>query len=289
MSEAEIYDFFKKDKSDWYRETKEGIQIWDVDLLRKFWALIKSEKVDKGDFNFESIVFPSFSNNKMSTRESILYLELNFYYNILASTAGIQSISFKKCIFQGDAYFLNEMPEITNKSKPKLVFSNKIEFIDCEFERDFRLQGLILSGDLKIESCIFSRDLDIISLFLDKAYNIHQTKVKGRYLYLSNINEGNVNISNNKFTNGFVQEGSQFKDIYSINSIEFNGAGNFSSNKYYRNSNFVSLKFNFSSSFSNEKYNFTQFQGIEYSNYRHSFKEIQLIDQKIIKFRSIFQ
>ena len=61
MNPQQLESFFQSDKSEWYIDLKNGTRVWKDGLVQQFWNLVKSEKIDKEDYNFNNFVFPTFS------------------------------------------------------------------------------------------------------------------------------------------------------------------------------------------------------------------------------------
>lgn len=88
-------NIFYCDKSDWYVE-KDGQKDWSKskDDREKFWQKVRTEKMDKGDFNFSQFVFPSFS-----------LFEDTFWLKTEGKRTFSKDINFRLVQFSGEAYF----------------------------------------------------------------------------------------------------------------------------------------------------------------------------------------
>ena len=150
------------------------------------------------------------------------------------------------------------------------------------------MQKFIIFGNFRISNCTFYDEFVFLLSTFQGSCSFYESNFKGKFSYNANRNNGKFNITNNNFSGNLILSGNRFNDIFSINTAKFNGITKIHSNKYLSNSTFAFLEFNNKSIFKNEQYNFTQFQGIEYSNYRHSFENIQLTDKEVIKFRDIY-
>lgn len=286
MTQEEINKFFTSDKTSWYVETDDGDRIWKLNLLRKFWELIKKEKIDKDDYSFNNFVFPSFTNSQKSQLNN----SLNFFTKIFGfnNNSHDKNIVFSYCRFQGDAFFLNRIPGVTSDKFNQQYVLNSVKFSNCEFERDFRLQGQIFLSDLRITKCKFYGDSTILMSNFLKKLQITHSSFNDKFLYHGNKNQDNVSYTSLIFNQGVNFGANKYTEKFSFSSVEVNCKLRFRSNKYNKNFNFAAVQLNNRSIFSNENYNKAYFQDIEFSTERHSFEEIQLPDENTLTFKTTF-
>ncbi|MEL6812998.1 MAG: hypothetical protein AAFP76_16860 [Bacteroidota bacterium] len=64
MTQEQLQVLFTKDKTNWYQKTKNNIRIWDNAKVHQFWEMVRIHKIQKGDFNFNGFVFPSFAKSE---------------------------------------------------------------------------------------------------------------------------------------------------------------------------------------------------------------------------------
>ncbi|WP_276391904.1 pentapeptide repeat-containing protein [Eudoraea chungangensis] len=127
----EIISYFKSDKSDWYTISDNGKKIWDKTKVREFWKLIRLNKMDVKDYNFDNFVFPEFespnpptSGNTKPTQCFWRDINSKCFENktTFKSAKFLGRSEFKKVIFGGKTYFKNS------------TFEERTTFIDSEFK-----------------------------------------------------------------------------------------------------------------------------------------------------------
>lgn len=276
-------EIFSMDKSTWFIEGDNGIRIWNVNLVSTFWSLLKAHKIDKGDFNFENIVFPSCS---AGITEQLSHSE-NYYVEIFSHLKNINNtVIFKNCRFQGSLNFLGNIAGVTDFPKADITFLKDLRFENCNFEKEFRLQGQKIKGSLYINSCnFFSESYIIMSMFFARI-GINNNNFNDKFLYFHNRNAGNVNISSNIFEKHFQLGENTFSSQFSISTAEFNGNVSIYSNTYVTYGSFANIHFNSQSSIKNEVYDNFQFQDLFFSSKNHLFEEIKFSNKGILTIRN---
>ena len=284
MTPEQINNLFTTDKSDWFIETENGIRIWDSTRLDRFWEIFQNEKIKKADYNFENFVFPTFSKSEQQK----LNLTNNYYVDTFTLNGNLieRPVIFKNCRFQGYTLFLGNITEIQNAPHLDVIYGNKLNFINCKFEQEFRLQAVKIVDNLSITNCEFFEEFNIMMSQIAGQTHVNNTTFQKRFLYHGNQNVGTVNFSSLIFNANSQFGQNHFQNHFSINTAEFNDKLTLHSNNYHKNATFVNFQINHKSSFKNEHYDKCSFQDIDFSQKSHSFEEILLTDDKTMVFRN---
>ena len=285
MTPQEIESFFQADKSDWYIDLKNGSRVWKDGLVQKFWNLLKTERIDKGNYNFNHFIFPTFSKGG----QAILNTKANYFINIIGSPKKKieKDISFKNCIFLGDVFFLGAISNVVSDPDANIIIEKSLIFENCDFEKELRLQGQEIKGNLNVSNCEFKDSCNLMLSNYAGNISINNCNFNADFLCHGNEVNGSTNITGNKFQKQFQSGRNRFKGKFSINTAEINGKASIHSNNYKTHSVFAYIQLNDKSSFRHENYSTASFQEIEFSQKNHLFEELFIAEEKALKFRGI--
>lgn len=275
---------FTSDKSNWFIETENNLRIWDISLVSNFWKLLKIHKVDKGDYNFENFVFPSFSKENMGE----LNMSQSYFVEIFAKNRKLidKPVTFKNCRFQDGLFFLGNIAEVINYPDADVIFLKDLKFENCNFERKFRFQAQKIGGNLIIDKCNFFGKSNILFSHFYQDITIRNSNFKNEFSYTHNKNKGKTSISSNIFDNKFHSSSNIFESHFAINTAEINGKTTIHSNSYKTYGSIAYVLINNQSIFKNETYDNFQFQDVEFSSKSHIMENIEFSEKGILTFRN---
>lgn len=245
MNKTELEEYFKSDKSSWFKINEKGVKEWDFSKVNEFWDLIRQFKMKVVDLNFENYRFPKF--NGLTFWEKGEYREfnqnVNFRYAIFQGYTEFQGVKFKGYADFIEANFIdltsfNVTSFLLQVNFYNARFYNEVNFIVANFEKgvftktSFAKKAEFNNSHLKnttFEGCNFNGMLN----FTDAEF------IENTLFYNTRMNDAifdNINLTNSKlkFENIKFQKESivLFRNIYLKENVIF------------KNCNMTSIAFN---------------------------------------------
>jgi len=285
MTAEEIEFLFKSDKNDWYQDTDNNVRIWDIAKVTHFWAQIVAHKTSKGDFHFDSFVFPTF----YKTIIPILNSEHIFFHEVFGATGEIinSKVKFSNCQFLDG--FINPNTNIAGISVTKTLisFNEDLEFVDCNFLGEFRMGYTNFDKAFRIHNCNFHGAFTLMSCIITKTFSIHSSKFRKGVLFFTNEHFGITNIYESEFFGLSRFARTEYKDQFHLNSCIFNSKTEFFNNNYKVTCTIAFPQFYGAINISNENYVLGNFQDWIFSEKQSFIRDMSIKNSSVLKLRNI--
>lgn len=137
IQNPELYELFYDDKGDWFNPNTEEVKDpSSAQNIINFWNKIKTEKVDKNDFDFSEMVVPSYEGDLTTQiKQTLDGIDTN------------DTINFSKARFRGK--FRLE----------KILFNSYVTFVESTFESDFYILKCTFKSSVQFKNVTFKKKI----------------------------------------------------------------------------------------------------------------------------------
>ena len=221
---------FHCEKDNWFIEDKLSNRNWTKQTkIQEFWAVIRNDKMAKGDYDFNNYVFPYFEDFVSEDIEETT-LDGNKIYKA-KRTFNFWEAN-KNLIFDSKVTFLNS------------TFKGKVNFVCITFQDIANFEGAIFQELTNFSLAIVSRGIYKKTIF-DKEIDFNAACFQNGAIFKDAIFKHRAYINNVDFQNikGDTSfNGTTFQDIVSFNGSQFHNETYFSGTIFQNIAVFSSLK-----------------------------------------------
>lgn len=185
--DKELYELFYGDKDDWFDPNTGEVKDPNAfDKMVNFWNKIKTEKVDKNDFDFSHMVIPSSDSLNQPTIDTLLNgvdedILIDFHHScfvgvfhlgniIFNSRINFEHATFKssffvyKCIFDSEVYF------------NYITIHKKIYLRESKFKSIVGLRSLNSFEGIDLQDVVFAEPLSLENDISSNIINLRKEK-----------------------------------------------------------------------------------------------------------------
>lgn len=233
MEKGSHSDIFFIDKEHWYFKEENydneatplpraSLKAEYSDEADKFWKLLKEEKLDKGDYDFDYFIFPCEYGNGFADyiEGGVIDKPVSFFNSIFIGATALEDLTFEQSVdfrytnFRNDAYVID-----CRFNGPVSFYStifSEITFKGLEFNEDVSFNFSTLKsplftnirfmGSLYMESCVFTSYNTFDTLYYDKTVKFNWCHFFGTVAFQK------IEQNDHVFFNGSEFKGNLFYD-----------------------------------------------------------------------------
>lgn len=279
-------DILRVDKNDWYTTDIDGNKYWIKSLVDKFWEQLFKVKIDLNDYNFNGIVFPSFSSDTyMKLDLSRNYLKNHLvnpqnpkFNSILGKSDSVvirSKVDFIDCLFLGHCHFQH------------FIFEEQVHFRNCTFDDEVRFQENVFKNFFGFRKCKYQGETFFFDNKIFKSFHINDdSSFSHRSIFIANYFGDRFSIGECDFNESVNISKTTFLGRAEIQSSVFNSDLDFFENDLLGGFYLVNPSFYRKASLKDLKMNRGTFQELNFSGTRYIFDNIKLLDNSVLNFNN---
>lgn len=278
-----LWQLFYGKKDDWYVLSNGSTKDWtkSKDRITQFWNQIKIQKIDKGDFDFSSIIFPEWSESSWQNyNEVIVESEVSFEDCQFMDSVNFSSTKFKGKVNFSFSKFLSSADFSYCQFQDLSLFQSTIFFDIVTFEySEFKsISGFdycLFKSDSVFRQCVFVEEVSFLTC-----------QFKGKTVFTGSSFKNRVDFWGSQFQDELEFIITSFLGNVSFRDAKFNGFTDFKGTSFLGKLDFTSSQFWEKTHFIDVRFGCAFFNSTYFSNdYRSVFISVRI--EEMIVFEDI--